>query len=80
MNELDRFGHNIDFKIRRHHEKVSYEPRAYESVDNSAKRQPWHQLISDILTVTFHSKYKIKEEFYTNYYLSLNNPSSYIII
>ena len=31
---LVQFGWNFHFKIRRDHEKNSYERRAYESVDN----------------------------------------------
>ena len=34
MNELVQFGRNLDFKIRRDHEKISHERRAYESVDD----------------------------------------------
>ena len=34
MNELVQFGQTFDFKIRRDHEKISYERRAYESVDS----------------------------------------------
>ena len=34
MNELVQFDQNFDFKIRRDYEKISYEHRAYESVDD----------------------------------------------
>ena len=34
VNELVQFGRNYDFKIRRDHEKNSYERHAYESVDD----------------------------------------------
>ena len=32
--QLIQFGQNFDFKIRRDYEKISYERRAYESVDD----------------------------------------------
>ena len=31
---LIQFGQNFDFKIRRKYEKISYERRTYESVDD----------------------------------------------
>ena len=36
VNELVQFGQNFDFKIRRDHEKNSYDRRAYESVDDGS--------------------------------------------
>ena len=32
--QLIQFGQNFDCKIRRDYEKISYERRAYEAVDN----------------------------------------------
>ena len=34
VNELVQLGQNLDFKIGRDHEKISYERHAYESVDD----------------------------------------------
>ena len=34
MNELLQLSQNFDFKIRRDQEKISYECRAYDSVDD----------------------------------------------
>ena len=34
VNELVQFGQNFGFNIRRDHGKLSYELRAYESVDD----------------------------------------------
>ena len=36
VDELVQFGQNFDFKIRRDHEKISFERRAYESVDGKS--------------------------------------------
>ena len=64
VNELLQFGQNFDVKIRRDHEKNSYERRAYESVDDRSiilgyiskiyeKNNSGHEELKKILEIKF---------------------------
>ena len=63
LNKLVQFGQNFDLKIRREHEKKSYECRVYESVDD---RSPFMAISRKSVEIIIHYNWLQKSLIVTN--------------
>ena len=50
------FNQNFDFNLRRDHQKIPYEGRDYESVDDKLCPEKWRENNSDIRRLMIHLK------------------------